>query len=845
MNLVPGSGPPDAKIMIIGESWGSNEAGAFARTGRHTPFCGMAGELMDKLLHAAGIMRSSVYVTNVIREQPPGNDASCFIKFGPSGPAYTAEYKAYERYLYNEIESVRPNVLVPTGNIALYALTGKTAITKRRGSILESTIGGHTFKVIPTIHPAAALRQYIWTHFIAFDFKRIKEESSFPEVRLPVRKLHIRPSYLDAINYMKNIKNIVGFDIEVVNEEVSCFSLAPDPFDAMSIPLRERGNDYYTLDQEAQIWLTLAGILQDPSVLKIGQNIVFDATFVFRKLGLRVEPVADTMVACATAYPDFPKGLDFITSIWTREPYYKDEGKKWFKFGGSDDTFWQYNAKDSAVCFEAMPKLMEELERQGNGDTYARQTGIIQPLVYMQERGIRVDTKGMQDASKEAEERLSALESELHSVCGYALNANSPKQLANHFYVKKGIKPYVNRKTGGVSTDRDALKRLARKGLREATIMLESRKLSKLKGTYYDMQLDTDGRLRCAFNPVGTRTGRLSSSQTIFGTGGNMQNLPPQMLRFLLADEGCLIYNFDLSQAENRIVAYVSPEPAMIAAFERGVDIHSQTGSMLSGLAPDVVRQQDKDGTKCAVGGADFTWRFWGKKCNHSLNYDLGYKSFAIVTELTERDSKLLVERYHHVYPGVRQYHAWIRAKLGKDRTLENCMGRRRVFLDRWGDDLFKEAYAFIPQSTVADIINDRGLNYIYYNQSTFRPVDLLNQVHDSIVFQMNYHIFSWAQQAEVILRLQDSLQSPIRWRGTEFVIPADINAGFSLNKKGLEYVDTRKFQTVQELAGRLGEIYGALIDKRDKELHTLDGSEGGESEAWADQDTEEVDIQS
>ena len=839
MNLVPGVGPPDAKVMLVGESWGMNEASAYARTGRHTPFCGQAGELLDKLLHAAGIMRSNIYVTNVIREQPPKNDASCFIRFNRDGSAsFTPEYAVYKNYLYDEISAIKPNVLVPTGNIPLHALCEKTAITKRRGSILESTIAGVTYKVIPTIHPAAALRQYIWTHFIAHDLKRIAQEMHTRNIDLPKRRLHINPSFTDAIAYMKAVRDVVAFDIEVVNEEVACFALAQAADDCMCIPLRSRGNDYFSPDQEAEIWLELARICQDRSILKIGQNIVFDATFIFRKLGIRVEPVADTMVACAIAYPDFPKGLDFITSIWTREPYYKDEGKKWFKFGGTEEAFFEYNAKDSAVCYEAMPKLLEELQKQGNEETYVRQTKLITPLVYMQEHGIRVNVGGLREASEKAEARISELTTELHALCGYALNPSSPKQLADYFYVRKGHKPYVSRNTGHVSTDVDALKRLSRKGFREAAIILETRKLSKLKGTYFDMHLDGDGRIRCAFNPVGTKTGRLSSSKTIFGTGGNMQNLPPAFLQYIEADEGCLIYNVDLSQAENRIVAYIAPEPAMIAAFERGIDIHSQTASLIFSKSVEQIKQEDHDQVKVPLGTGAYTMRFWGKKSNHSFNYDFGYKSFAMMAEMQEREAKQLIERYHHVYPGVRQYHAWVRARLGKDRTLENLMGRKRVFRDRWGDDLFKEGYAWIPQSSVADVINGRGVNYVYYNQDIFRPVQLLNQIHDAIAFQMSYKAFSWTQHADVLLRLRDSLQIPLAWHGREFVIPADLSVGLTMNKKTMSGVKLNEYSEATRLARRLSEIYE---EQRTSNVVQGLGSDLGDGELLEEEDATEL----
>lgn len=816
-NFVPGVGPLDAKIVCVGESWGQQEAMAYARTAKHTPFVGMAGQLLDKLLHAAHISRNEVYVTNVIREQPKNNDvANGFFTVDRAGHvSVTAAYQAYENYLMDELEAIRPNVIVPLGNVPLYALTRKLAITKRRGSILEGTVKQRKVKVIPTIHPAAALRQYIWNHFIAFDLRRIREESAFPEINLPARNLRIRPSFEDVLAYLGSIRSEFGVlqcgvDIEVVNEEVSCIAFAKTPWDAMCIPFRSRGDDYFSLPQESAIWLEIARICQDHSITKVGQNIVFDATFIFRKYGIRVHPVEDTMVACAIAYPDFPKGLDFITSVWTKEPYYKDEGKKWFKFGGSDETFWEYNAKDACVCLEALPRLLDDLAQQGNMETYNEQRKIIAPLIFMSERGIRADTGGLKKASEAAEKRLAELEKELHNLCGYPINPDSPKQLAEYFYIKRGHKPYVSRKTGGVTTDGNALKRLSRKGFREAAILLESRKLAKLKGTYFDMRLDGDGRIRCAFNPVGAKTGRLSSSQTIFNTGGNMQNLPPVFLQYILADEGYIIYVLDLSQAENRIVAYIAPEPAMISAFENGRDIHSQTASFLAKLPADQIKREDKEGIKCKIGTGEYSWRHWGKKSNHSFNYDLGYKAFAFTTEMSEAEGKVIYDSYHGLYPGVKMYHAWIRARLSQDRTIENCLGRKRRFLDRWDDTLWKEAYAQIPQSTVADIINRRGLNYIWYTPDEFEHVELLDQVHDSIVFQIPISV-GWEYHAQVLLKIKQKLETPIVWRSREFVIPVDIQMGFSMNKKSMEGVNANEFSEVTGLAGRLSELHEKL----------------------------------
>lgn len=797
--LVMGSGPIDAKIVMVGEAPGAEEE----RFGK--PFIGSSGELLTKLMHQVGITRDEVYITNVVKERPPSNNIETFIRFDRGKTITTQKYLEYEKLLYEELSQTNANVYVAIGGVALYALTRQDKITKRRGSVLEGAIDTRIIKVIPIIHPASALRNYIFTHFIRKDLSRIQEESLFSGVRLPSRMLKVNPNFLESIAFLTSCSElpIIGFDIEVVHEEVSCISVAKSPYDVISIPFFAEGRDVFTVDQEGMIWKEIAHLLENPAIAKVGHNITFDSTFLFVKYGIVTRNIKDTMILCGVCYPDFPKGLDFVTSICTKEPYYKDDGKKWFKLGGSIHDFWIYNAKDSAVCLESLPVLEAEAQRQGNEATVERQTSIVPSLIYMQARGIKADREGMDKAIKEYEFKITELQDELDSICGSPLNPNSSKQLQEYFYIKKGIKPYVSRQTGNISVDAMALKRLSKRGLREAQIILEMRHLIKIKSTYFEMELDDDNRIRCSFNPVGTENGRLSSSKTIFGKGGNMQNLPPEMLRFLVADEGCYLYNIDLSQAENRIVAYVSPEPNMIAAFEKGIDIHRQTAGLIFGKLPEEI--SDETGSS-SLGGGLFSERFWGKKSNHSLNYDLGYRAFALLCEIQDTEAKYIVERYHSVYPGVRQYHAWVRAQLSKNRTLTNCLGRKRLFTDRWGDELFKEAYAFIPQSTVADIINERGLAFVM-NNPAFNGVEILNQVHDSLVVQISETIPIW-RHAEALRRLVDSLQQPISYRGISFSIPADTHVGITLNKKKLKGVPVNEHSDVQGLARELSRLH-------------------------------------
>ena len=811
---VPGCGPIDTcKICMIGEAPGVNEVA------RGEPFVGRSGALLMEIMQSLGLLRTQVYLTNVVKERPPSNNIGIFFDLKSSGKVIkTPEFDTYVEELKEELSRCSANVLVPLGNIALWTLTGLSAVTKRRGSILESTLLPGR-KVIPMIHPRAALEMFIWRRYMAFDLARIMEESNSPELNLPSRDLRVGADFEATMSDLDHLSSQakISFDIEVLGEEVSCIAISCQEF-TRSIPFT---GDCFTVEEEEKIWLYIADILQTPNIKKVGQNILFDTHFLFRKYGIKTKNIEDTMIGMGILYPDFPKGLDFITSIYTKEPYYKDDGKKWFKFGGSFRDLWVYNAKDAAVTLEAHFPIQADLKRQGNIRTYEDQLRLVEPLLFMQERGIKIDVEGKKQASIKASEQVEVLEAELLKLTGTPLNANSSKQLQDYFYYQKRIKPYVNRKTHQPTVDVNALKRIARKGIDEARIILNIRVIKKLQSTYYEMKLSEDGRMRCSYNPVGTVSLRLSSSKDIFGVGGNSQNLPKPFKRLMMADEGYVAYEVDLSQAENREVAYFAPEPMMIQAFENGLDIHSQTASLISGLPYDEVRKQYKEDIPAPIGDGTKTWRFWGKKSNHELNYDIGYKTFSMICEIPDHEGRVILERYHQVYPGVRQnYHTWVKSQLAKDRTLTSPFGHKRLFMDRWSDELFKSAYSFLPQSTTAHKINVDGIEFIYYSQNPFlKSIELLNQVHDSTTFQIPTK-YSWEWHAQALLEIKHSLETPIEWRAQSFRIPAEFKMGLTLGD--MEEIKIDESTTIEGLANELARIYGTLGTTKD--VSPLDG---------------------
>jgi len=840
---VPPEGNKGAKICLVGEAPGAHEVR------RLRPFIGPAGGVLEECMHAAGLTRSECYLTNIFKFRVKKDAGNIKAEDGEllwhSSKGFTKAGLVYIDNLREELLEVKANVIVPLGNTALDALFSQRSITKWRGSIVESTLLPGR-KLVPTIHPSAVLQSgdYLARYKIVFDLRRAKEESEFPEIRRPMQNFVIQPTFQDVLEGLCYIEQWglagrrVNFDIEIINHEVSCISFALDIHWAICIPFHRAD---WTEEEEACIWRRISDILSNPKIPKVNQNILFDVyTLAVKNKILTRGRLDDPMTANHIIYPDFPKGLDFLTSIHTRIPYYKDDGKVW-KTGLLKDKhrFWRYNCQDSAVSAECMNKLDKELDEQGYRETYEMTLRLYPVLLDMMIRGIRADRKRLDEAREEISKLIEKTQQELNEIVGYELNVNSSKQCQEYFYVKLGIKPYYSRKTGKVTTDDKAMARLAkgtatRPGLREAKLVQRIRALRKLQSTYLDIAFDEDSRIRCSFNPRGTTTGRLSSSQTLFGTGMNLQNLPPEFKQFLVPDPGYIFVEIDKAQAEWVVVAYYSGDARMMEVIEQKLDPHLRTGQLISGVEDtDLILRENKvighstdpveiqhlreqhvpELLQMQKEGKIFlprtmSIRQCGKKSNHGFNYGMGYKTFALHNEIPETEAKMIRDAYHKAYPGIEStFWAGVRRQLRKDRTLVNCFGRKRRFLGRWGPDLFNQAYDFIGQSTVVDLINI-GMVKIYEDTSyPMDKIELLAQVHDSILFQFP---IDFELLAHALRRCLKYLNPVMVYSGRRFRIASDIKIG--LNWRDMVEVDLSK---PLELA--LIEAYEKLFWKKGK----------------------------
>lgn len=831
-------GPVPAKIMIVGEAPGETEV----KEGK--PFVGMSGKVLDGLLRDAGIERSECYITNVVLRRPHGNDFSEFYTTKSRVCRHNELDVAYDR-LRRDCDMVRPNVIIALGDEALRSLTGKSGITKWRGSVLR-TSGG--WKCIPTIHPAAIAREWSYRPAALADLQRVYKEQAYSEIRgtsrtitiggrelTGDRELHGSGSSIDdastmdttvynhpqgavdggsttgypsgdgtstgvtscsisdarsfapsttsndtsrhsrfiisTLDKIKKEAKYVAFDIETNAEEVTAIAFAPDdrPDWAICIPFCFKGKRYWSEDDQRIIWDAIKELLTDQRVGKIAQNGSYDIEFIERTMGFRVQGfVFDTMLGAHTLYMELPKGLDFLTSVWTDHPYYKDQ-----LHTDDDQAYFHYNGTDAVITMEIATKIMAQLHKEKLWDFYVTYVhSLWEPLMEMQIKGVKFDYLKRNSVKKRVQEEVAVLQHRLDAAVGHPLNTNSPKQMKAWLYEELNLKVKTKkRKATGETTiaaDEEAIEDLYKEsGLESLRLVLKIRERQKILGTYLDVTLDNDKRIRCSYLITGTETGRLASRQTARGTGTNLQNVPPGVVRTLfIPDHGKVFVNADLSQAEARVVAYLANEQRLIRVFDEGGDIHRKNAANIFGKPESDVTDNERQLAKRVV---------------HASNYGMGPITFARTASISAAEGKRLLNQYFATYPNIVNWQLSVNACLNRRRVLVNPFGRRRIFYNRYGEGLFKEGYAYLPQSTVADVIN-QGLINLHKRKGEIEGLDILLQVHDSILVQAPVESLS-----KTALLLKECLSVPVSIGGKILVIPVDIKTGVNWEdmKKG------------------------------------------------------------
>jgi DNA polymerase-1 len=351
------------------------------------------------------------------------------------------------------------------------------------------------------------------------------------------------------------------------------------------------------------------------------------------------------------------------------------------------------------------------------------------------------------------------------------VNPHSAKQVANLAYEQLHLDPVM--KDGKITTDKKALVKLAKKSP-EIEEVVGIRADRKLISTYIDVDVDKiDGRLRVSLNSTGAATNRLSSSESVFNCGNNIQNWPHKIRDIIIPEDGMMFTEADLKGADAMVVAYLSEDPVLIDLFEKGKNVHMFTATKI--LWTDMTEDQIKEEKKlCDSEGRDNESKYFiAKKVRHSGNYKGSKVTLSESLKCSQSQAQTYLNRFLNYSPNLTKWHSEIEAKIKKDRTLVTPLGRKRFFLDRYGPELMRSAVAHIPQDTVAHVLNI-GLVRIYNEICrTNKDINILNQVHDSILIEHPPEKKEWLHQL-----LHDLMRVDLTINRRTFYIPVEIKTG-------------------------------------------------------------------
>jgi uracil-DNA glycosylase family 4 len=766
---------------------------------KQEPFVGPAGIQLNRICAACRIARYQIYLTNVCKAKLPNNDSN---KLWTSKGYRHPSWGELQKLLIDELAQFPGKLIMLLGATAMKLLIDDPkidSISKYRGSFYPAEIFPHlkdklAGKIIGlTYHPSFTLYQGQPIHFytIIADLMKALRIIENPDLLTNNVEIKIRPNLEDILKFYSLIKTkeYVSFDIESTPEFITCFSLAfyseeDKKIFSISIPFIDNNGNIWSVEEEVKIWQGLADILNDSKIKKICQNGMFDIMFILRTMNIKTDNFYfDTMLAQHRCYTELPKGLDYLTAAYTYYPYYKDEGKQsHLKVIKDWPQYWTYNAKDAAYLLPITEALIKELEEFESTEAMNYMMNLHKPLMEMEYNGILTDQVGITKTKKKYEKFILSLQHGLKKLTKKELNIDSSKQMIAYFYGTLMIKPYVNRKTGNASCDTIALHRIAKKGIKgsgEAKIIIKMRKYGKLISTYFTVNVDADNRLRCSHKITGTVSGRIATEATFFGTGTNLQNQPYIFKSFLISDPDWLLCECDLAKAEAHVVAYLTQDANMIESFESGIDVHSFNASKIFNVSIEEVIHE----AKTKKSDQKSTMRYMGKKVVHASNYSMGAQTFSdnLAAEevfISQAECQKLLQNYQDRFPGLKRWHRSIEEEVSKARVLYNLFNSPRRFLGEMGPALFRNAYSYKPQSTVAELLN-RGLIKIANDSRLGRngfDIRLLTTVHDSLLFQ--FHKSKIPHLVQILLIIKDHLTHTFTYKGRSFTIGLDAKIG-------------------------------------------------------------------
>ncbi|MEM8653491.1 MAG: DNA polymerase I [Pseudomonadota bacterium] len=522
-------------------------------------------------------------------------------------------------------------------------------------------------------------------------------------------------------------------------------SLAVNPGHACYIPLthKQGGDDLFGSDDlaEGQMPLDTAlemlkPVLEDDSIVKIGQNMKYDAK-IFARLGIHVAPIDDTMLLSYALHGGLHNhGMDTLSERYlghTPIPI-----KPLLGSGKSAKTFDQvpledavrYAAEDADITLRLWQLLQPQLHRTQVTRVYETlERPMVHVLARMERSGIKVDRDTLSRMSNAFAQKMAGLEDEIYELAGRKFNVGSPKQLGEILFDEMGIEGGKKGKTGAYATGADVLEDLATEHELPGRV-LDWRQLSKLKSTYTDALQDhinaDTGRVHTSYSIAGASTGRLAS------TDPNLQNIPirteegRRIREAFVSEPGKTLVALDYSQIELRILAHIADIPELKQAFAEGIDIHALTASEmfdvpLNEMTPEIRRQ--------------------AKAINFGVIYGISGFGLARNLRIPRGEAQGFIDRYFERFPGIRTYMDDTKAFAKEHGYVQTLFGRK-IHTPNIADKGPRAGFAARAainapiQGTAADVIRRAMIRMPDAIKDI--PAAMLLQVHDELLFEVD-----------------------------------------------------------------------------------------------------------
>jgi DNA polymerase-1 len=482
------------------------------------------------------------------------------------------------------------------------------------------------------------------------------------------------------------------------------------------------------------------GVLEDEKIVKIAQNLKYDA-IVFKWYGVEVRGAYfDTMVAHYLLEPEMRHGMDYLAETYLSYSPVSIEtliGKGKGQLSMRDvpvEKVCDYAAEDADVTLQLKQFFAPKLAEGGVQSLFDTiECPLIRVLADLEYEGVRIDSQYLANYSQELEAQILQLEQSIYEQAGIKFNIGSPKQVGDLLFERLKI-PYkgAKTKTGQYSTDEDKLIELAPEFPIIQTI-LNYRGLSKLKSTYVDalpkLVNPRTGRIHSSFNQALAATGRLSSNNP------NLQNIPvrtPEGAKvrraFIPRDAEHTLLSADYSQIELRLIAEISGDEAMLEAFQQGQDIHTATAAKVFNVPFDQVSREQ---------------RYQAKTVNFSIVYGAGATNLSRQLGIKRTDAKDLIDAYFAQYRGLKVYMDSVVEEARKNGYVTTLMGRRRYLRDINSKSSLERSNAeriavnTPVQGSAADMIKVAMVNIHQELRQRGLQTKMILQVHDELVFDV------------------------------------------------------------------------------------------------------------